>query len=137
MINIFKLKERGHQYQEKGLIILKAIINQMNNYRLSTFKNEKINREQLLIDIVNLLNDPSNYETIGDRIIIRSLNKPVGVSKQISLELIDEEGNNIRTFYSILECTNFFNVSKLLIYDRIIKNKSIIYENKNVFVKKR
>lgn len=57
----------------------------MNNYRLYTYKNIKINREQLLIDIANLLNGPSNYEIVGDRRIIKSLNKPVGVGKQITL----------------------------------------------------
>lgn len=55
---IFNLKERGHQ--EEGLRVLKAIVNQMNNSRLSTSKNIKIDRYQLLKDIAILLNGPSN-----------------------------------------------------------------------------
>jgi len=109
----------------------------MNNYRLSTSNNIQINREQLLIDIEKLLNGPSNYEIVGDRKIIKSLNKPVGIGKQITLELIDEKGNTLRTFYSILECANYFKVSRSLIYGRILNNKPIIYENKNVFIKKK
>jgi predicted DNA-binding protein YlxM (UPF0122 family) len=74
---------------------------------------------------------------MGNRKIIKSLNKPVGVGKQITLELVDEKDNTERTFYSILECANYFKVSRSLIYGRIKNNKPIIYENKNVFIKKK
>jgi len=47
----------------------------MNNFRLSTSKNIKIDRDQLLKDIAILLNGPSNYEIIEGRKIIKSLNK--------------------------------------------------------------
>ena len=109
----------------------------MNNYRLSTSKNIKIDRDQLLKSIYRLLNGPSNYEIVGDRKIIKSLNKPAGVGRQIIIQLEEENGNNIKTFYSILDCAKFFKVSRSLIYSRLSENKSIIFEGKSVFIKRK
>jgi len=134
---IFNLKERGHHYQEEGLRVLNAIVNQMNNSRLSTSKNTNIDRDQLLKDIAVLLNGPSNYGIIGDRKIIKSLNKLAGVGKQVIIQLEEENGNIIKTFYSILDCAKFFNVSRTLIYSRLSDNRSIIFEGKSVFIKKK
>jgi len=134
---IFNLKERGHHYQEEGLRVLNTIVNQMNNSRLSTSKNISIDRDQLLKDIAILLNGPSNYEIIGDRKIIKSLNKLAGVGKQVIIQLEDENGNVIKTLYSILDCAKFFKVSRTLIYSRLSDNKSVIFEGKHVFITKK
>jgi len=134
---IFNLKERGHHYQEEGLRVLNTIVNQMNNSRLSTSKNISIDRDQLLKDIAILLNGPSNYEIIGDRKIIKSLNKLAGVGKQVIIQLEDENGNVIKTLYSILDCAKFFKVSRTLIYSRLSYNKSVIFEGKHVFITKK
>lgn len=115
MMELLFLKQRGHHHQEQGLRVLNAIVKQMNNYRLSTYKNIKIDRDQLLKDVSTLLNCPSNYEIIGDRKIIKSLNKPAGVGKHIIIQLEEENGNVIKTFYSILDCAKFFKVSRTLI----------------------
>lgn len=107
---IFKLKERGHQ--EEGLRVLKAITSQMNNYRLSTYKGIKVDRDQLLKDINILLDGPSNYEIVGDRKIIKSLNKLSGVGKQVILQLEEENGNILKTFYSQI-ALNFLKFQEL------------------------
>lgn len=109
----------------------------MNNFRLSTSKNIKIDRDQLLKDIAILLNGPSNYEIIEGRKIIKSLNKLAGVGKQVIIQLEEENGKVIKTFYSILDCAKFFKVSRTLIYSRLSDNKSIIFEGKYVFIKKK
>jgi len=135
-VTIFNFKERGHHYQEEGLRVLNAIVNQMNNYRLSTSQKIRIDTDQLVKDIARLLDGPSNYEYIGDRKIIKSLNKLVGVKNQEIIQLEEENGNVIKTFYSIVDCAKFFKVSRTLIYNRLSGNKSIIFEGKHVFIKK-
>lgn len=109
----------------------------MNNYRLSTSKNIKIDRDQLLKDIAILLNGPSNYEIVGNRKILKYLNKLAGVGKQVIVQLEEENGNVIKTFYSILDCAKFFKVSITLIYSRLSDNKPIIFEGKHVYIKKK
>lgn len=136
-VTIFKLKERGHHYQEEGLKVLNDITNQMNNYRLSTNRCViKVDSDQLLKDVNSLLEGPSNYEIVEDRKIIKSLNRLVGVGQQVKIQLEEQDGTVVRTFFSISDCAKFFNVSRSLIYARILKNKPILFGDKYVYIKK-
>ena len=136
-VTIFKLKERGHHYQEEGLRVLSDITNQMNNYRLSTNSSDiKVDRDKLLKDVKKLLEGSSNYEIVGDRKIIKSLNRLVGVGKQVNIQLEEQDGTVVKTFFSVSDCAKFFNASRTLIYSRILKNKPILFGDKYVYIKK-
>ena len=55
--------------------MVKRIISQMNNNRLSNSKAQWIDRDLLLADIDKLLSGPSNYENKNGKIFIKSLNR--------------------------------------------------------------
>ena len=106
----------------------------MNNYRLSTNSSDiKVDRDKLLKDVKKLLEGSSNYEIVGDRKIIKSLNRLVGVGKQVNIQLEEQDGTVVKTFFSVSDCAKFFNASRTLIYNRILKNKPILF---GVYIKK-
>lgn len=47
-------------------------------------------------------------QIVGNRKIIKSLNKLAGVGKQVIVQLEEENGNVIKTFYSILDSAKLF-----------------------------
>lgn len=61
-------------------------------------------------------------QIVGNRKIIKSLNKLAGVGKQVIVQLEEENGNVLKTFYSILDSAKFFKVSRTLIYSRLSDN---------------
>lgn len=104
-VNIFKLKEKGLHYQEEGIVVLNKIINQMNNSRLSTYNSDiKVDREQLILDINNLLSGPSNFEVRENRKFIKSLNRFEGTGQHPTVELLEESGHIFKTFASVSDC---------------------------------
>jgi hypothetical protein len=135
---IYKLKERGHHYQEEGVRLLNLLVNQMNNSRLSTSSQARkptIDRNQLLIDITNMLNGPSNFEIKDGRKIIKSSNKLAGVGKQTIVQLLEEKGGIIKTFYSISDCAKHLGASRTFVYAWLKKGKPFLFEDKRVLVK--
>lgn len=52
----------GHQFSEEGLKLIEKILSQMNNNRLSTSGKPAVDRTNLLTEIEELLNGPSNFE---------------------------------------------------------------------------
>jgi len=59
---IFNIKKLGLHYLAEGEYMIKRIVSQMNNNRLSTSKAPKIDRIELLLEIEKFLSRPSNYE---------------------------------------------------------------------------
>jgi len=60
---VFKLKEQGHQYTQKGKILINSFIGQMNNNRLSTFgsvSSPRVDRDLLISQAKIILQGPSN-----------------------------------------------------------------------------
>lgn len=134
---ILKLKEKGFHYTEKGIEIINGLISQMNRYRLSTFKNSvKIDREQLLKEANELLNSPSNFVNIDGRVYINTLNRFLGKTVAMELEIQDENGNILKTFKSGVECGKYFNLSSTTIYNRIKENKPVFLNNKYYYIKR-
>lgn len=82
--SIGELKSLGLHYLSEGKIFFDLIISQMNNNRLSTSGIKPVNRNPIGPRSDQLLNGPSNYETIDGKIFIKSLNKflPNAASKQ-------------------------------------------------------
>jgi hypothetical protein len=59
---VFKLKEQGHHYSNKGKILINSFLEQMNNNRLSTVNSAKIDRDVLISQAKLILKGPSNYK---------------------------------------------------------------------------
>lgn len=150
---IFKLKERGHHYQEQGINILNLIISQMNNSRLSRNRDASlpiVDREQLYVDIINLLNGPSNIEVRDTsfslipskegimqgnegRLFIKSLNRFLG-GGSIKVQIIEYNGLILNTFTSLSQCAKFLGVSQSTAKNRLIKNLLFLFENKPCYI---
>jgi len=97
----------------------------MNNNRLSTFNGIKVNREELIVDINNLLLAPSNFEIREGRKFIKSLNRFEGTGKQPTVELLDESGRIFKTFVSVSDCARFLGVTRSVVYNRLGEGKGI------------
>lgn len=84
------MKEKGFQYQDEGLELIKLILSQMNNNRLSTRNTtQKVDRNELYLKINELLNRPSNYDNRNGRRFILSLNRFDNLGKNIGVEVIN------------------------------------------------
>lgn len=84
---IFYLYKKGLNYLQEGEALIKRILSQMNNNRLSTSRVPKVDRDLLQVDIVKLLSEPSNYEIKDGIIFIKYLNRFKGspTSKMVQL----------------------------------------------------
>ena len=133
---ILRLKNLGLQYTEEGLKAIDRLINQMNDYRLSTSDSPKVDRASLLSEIELLLNGPSNLEEIEGRIFIKSLNRFRSEKKYIAVELQDEKGNILNSFHSIADCIKFLGLGRDLVYKRYQKGQPILFGGKQVYIKK-
>jgi hypothetical protein len=138
-VTIFKLKERGHHYQEEGINVLNTIISQMNNKRLSTSTEtslSEVGREQLYLEINKLLNGPSNIEVKEEgRLFIKSLNSYYKGSGKTKVQIIDKKGLVFKTFISLSDCAKFLGVSQPTAKNRLVKNQEFLYENKPFYIK--
>lgn len=137
-VAIFKLKERGHLYQEEGKNVLNLIISQMNNNRLSTNKGEnlpKIEREQLYLEINKLLNGPSNIEVKEEGIFIKSLNYFSTGSGKIGVHIVSNQGLILKTFTSLSDCAKTLGVTQPTARNRLIKNQPFLFENNPCYLK--
>ena len=137
-MTIFKLKERGHHYQEEGINILNLIISQMNNSRLSTNCDAslpKVGREQLYVLINKLLNGPSNIEVKEEgRLFIKSLNR-FSASGNTKVQITEHSGLILNTFTSLSDCAKFLGVSQPTAKNRLIKNQLFLFENNPCYIK--
>ena len=59
---ILKIRDKGFHYTEEGLKLIRLIISQMNNRRLSTAGRPAVDRASVDADILRLLSRPSNNE---------------------------------------------------------------------------
>jgi hypothetical protein len=87
----------------------------MNLKRLSSSNLNNIDRESLNKSIENLLNGPSNIETLEDgRIFVKSLNRYFNSTARdkIKVEVLDENGLTVNTFDSITSCAKYYNISR-------------------------
>nr|ATI20566.1 endonuclease [Ophiognomonia clavigignenti-juglandacearum] len=137
---ILKLKQLGLQYLPEGLKIIKLIVSQMNNKRLSSNSSTKIDRESLYGDINRLLSEPSNYEVKKNgSVFIKSLNRYISLKARdkVSVEVQDENGNIINKFDSITSCAKFYDISRSTTHRRLRNNEPVVVfiESKPFYVK--
>lgn len=136
---IFKLRNLGLHYTDEGVKVLNSILEGMNNNRLTTsgVTITAEQRETLKRDVARLLEGPSNFEIKEDgRILIKSLNKYYSNKAKIRLELVDGNGETIKSFVSAVDCAKFLKVSKMTISLKLRNGKPILFDNKLVSIKK-
>lgn len=133
---IIKIKELGLHYLPEGKSIILELLNQMNNYRLSTNKNIKSERSELLSRVDLLLNSPSNFELLEDGTkLIKSKGTVFSNRSKTKVALYDKEGKLFKTFNSMVECGKFIGIHSVTVKQKIKLNKAINYENKEYFIK--
>lgn len=135
--NILRLKEQGHHLTEQGVKLICLILSQMNNNRLSTTSSQPVDRALLLDEINQLLSGSSNFELRNDRQWVISLNKYFHSPRSnICVVIQDENGNDIHSFNSIIDCAKFLDVHPTTISKRIKKSIPFLLDNQRVYVKK-
>jgi len=115
--------------------MLKRIINQMNNNRLSTSKGPTIDRNELLLEIEKFLSRPSNYEIKAGKVWIKYLKKSRLDTKPIAVQLIEaSSGNIINTFSSIVQCAKYLDLAYATVHKRISTEKHLMLNGKLVYI---
>lgn len=134
---ILSIVELGLHYTDEGKNLIRRILNQMNNNRLSTKGQSVVNRADLESDIVNLLNVGSNYEVREGRTYIKSLNRYLSTNKQVAVQLINSEnGNIINSFDSYAACAKYLGVGVASVNYRVRQRNKFRYQNKLVYINK-
>lgn len=138
-VNILKLKDRCHQYEDKGKKLMDTIINQMNSKRLSTSGVKLIPGDSLLKKVNDLLNGPSNCEIRDGKVWIISLNRfrPVGgLIKPMKIQLQDLNGNIVKTFATQTECGKYLNTTRTTIARWLEEGRPVLFEKQLVYISK-
>ena len=117
----------GLNYLPEGKALIERILQQMNNYRLSTnTTHSKVDRTLLLGDLAKLLSVRSNYEIKEGKTYIKSLNiylKEIPNKAQPVKIVATSNHNIISTFNSFNDCAKILGVSKSTVHNRL-KNKA-------------
>jgi hypothetical protein len=112
----------------------------MNNNRLSNSPNREkagslVNRDQLQVDISELLSRSSNYEIRGGKTYIKSLNRLKGSPTSKGVELRDLiSGDLIESFVSIAECAKYLNSIPQTTRGRALKGTPFKFNGKSVYI---
>ena len=111
----------------------------MNSNRLSTNSScENVNRVELDNSIAKLLAGPANFEITaeGD---IRNIysGRTLPKNGKISVVLVNESGENFKSFDSVKDCALFLGVGLSTLYKKVDTGKSVYYDNKVFFVKRK
>ena len=138
ILKIFKL---GLHYLPEGKDLISRIISQMNNNRLSTSEFPKIDRNLLLSEITNLLEDSSrsnNYEIKEGRIFIKSLGRYRTDTSPKAVQILEvSNGNVFYSFDSIAKLAKYLNVSYTTAHRRLSSGSSFSFEGNRVYISKK
>lgn len=110
----------------------------MNNDRLSTSGNPKIDRAKILSDLESILAMPSNYELRADgRILIISEGRFLSSGKRVGIQLISVEGGTvINTFKSITACIKFLHLGQATVMSKLETGEPVLFENQLCVLKR-
>ncbi len=131
---VSELKKLGLHYQFEGKMLIKLILSQMNNNRLSNSGSKLINRNHIDSEVIRLLKGPSNYKIIEGKIFIKSLNKFHSSRIKIQVELQDSEGLIFKTFDSMSQCAKFLKVSGDTVSKKMKGNIPILLNDKKYYI---
>jgi hypothetical protein len=133
------LKEKGFHYLDEGKELIQLILSQMNNHRLSTSGSREVDplsRKELYLKINGLLSSLSNYENIGGKRFIRSLNRYEFTGKTAGVvEVTNSLGSVIFSSESRAKCAKFLSVSERTVGRRIEDGKGLNLNGELVFIK--
>lgn len=133
---ILKIRNLGLHYTKKGLEIIKLILSQMNNNRLSSKLrlNPLTDRALLQIEVYKLCMEGSNFEEKEDgRIFIKSLNRFFPTAKT-GVEVKDKDGLILNTFASLSGCAKFLGVSRSTVTTRLRESKPLLVNGKLLYI---
>lgn len=150
---ILNIKSLGLDSTEKGKELIKLIVRQMNNNRLSTAGLELVNRTLLQSEIEKLISGEmkapalSNLFTGGsgdsveEKITTESSNRRVWSNKAVMVHLVEvvgtlAEGNILNSFNSLADCAKHLGISTSTLQYRLRKGKPFMFENKLVNIVK-
>jgi hypothetical protein len=134
--SILMLRDKGFQYIDDGLRLIELIISQMNNRRLSSSGVVIVDREFLYQEINLMLNKPSNLEIRNGNTWIISQNRFINRTEANVIQLIDDNGVVVETFYTFKDCAKYLEVSLQTIPNRINKNSLFKFKDKFYTLKK-
>ena len=111
----------------------------MNSKRLSTNSSrENVNKVELDNSIAKLLAGPANFEITaeGD---IRNIysGRTLPKNGKIAVVLVNESGEIFKSFDSVKDCALFLGVGLSTIYKKVNTEKSVNYDNKIFFIKRK
>ena len=133
------LKAQGHHLTHKGKEIIIKILAQMNSKRLSTnLSREIIDKVRLDMDIIRLLVGPANFKITADG-DIRNIysGKILPKEGKIAVVLVNESGEIFKSFDSVKDCALFLGVGLSTLYKKVNSDKSVSYDNKVYFIKRK
>ena len=138
--SILNLRDMGLHYLPEGKALIERITQQMNNYRLSSSLQPRVDRLLLETDIAKLLSGPSNYEIREGKTFIKSLNRYLKYeepNKAIAVQLVDGlTGKVISTFNSFNDCAKFLGTSRSSVSNRSVKNNQFKHQGKLVYLQR-
>jgi len=135
--SMLMLVSEGKHLMPEGRDLIKRIISQMNNSRLSTNCSPDVHNREDLVDAVNkLLSAPSNYQVTADgkRVDIYSGNL-MQSSKRKGVLLINKVGDTAMTFESGNHCAQYLGIGRTSVYSKIKTNRPFLFEGKTYYIK--
>lgn len=117
-VSIFKIFKKGFHYLPSGENLVKRIVGQMNNNRLTNSGQPATNRLHLIEEINKLLSLPSNYDVKEGKTWIISKHKYLGEGKRKAVALVSSN-SVFKTFNSITDCAKFLGVTTMTITSKL------------------
>lgn len=101
----------------------------MNNGRLSTSEIAKLDHNQLITDIEELLKQPSNYKIREGRTFSLSLNRYKVDNSAISVLLLDKDGERLESFLYFAECAKYLGIACSTVKRRAENGQQFIFKS--------
>ena len=136
---VLTLKAQGHHLTPEGKEIITKILAQMNSKRLSTNPSRVIiDRVKLDNEIAKLLAGPANFEITADGDIKNIYSgRTIPKGGKIEVVLVNESGEIFKSFDSVKDCALFIGVGLSALYTKVNTDKSVNYDNKVYFIKRK
>lgn len=108
----------------------------MNNRRLSSSEVAIVDREFLYKEINLMLNKPSNLEIRNGNTRVITQNRFINRAEANVIQLIKDNGEVVKTFYTYKDCAEYLEVSLQTIPNRININSLFKFKDKLYTLKK-
>lgn len=134
---IFNLCKKGLHYLPQGKYLIARTVKLMNKTYSMVDQEHYVDRLRVEAEIVELLNEPSNYEIREGRIFILSLNRFKSTNKRVTLQLVDaDNGNILHSFNYAVDCAKFLGTVHRTVAYRATKGNKFLFQGKFVNIQK-